>query len=135
MDNTFLFVGGVFAVVAGLVALLALYGVYGGVHATMSTARVGEVYNFLYEQPLHGDPERFMAKVVDVYTLDDNSIRRLNARSNYRRHDPEFHRTRHLVTAQTPDGKIRNFYAERCSNVRRPMLAPALFKTGLAQFL
>jgi hypothetical protein len=134
MDNMFLVAGVVFAVV-GLVAMFAVYGIYGGVHGTLSTARVGEVYNFLYNQPLHGEPERFMARVVDIHTLDDNSIRRLNARSAYRKNDPEFFRTRHLVTAQTPDGRIRNFYAERCSNVRRPILAPALFKTGLAQFL
>lgn len=134
MDNVILF-GGIFAAVAGVVALLSLYGVYGGVHASLINAKVGEVYNFLYQQPLNGEPERFMAKVVDVYTLDDNSIRRLNARSRYRRNDPEFHRTRHLVTAQTPDGRIRNFYAERCSNVKRPLLAPALFKAGIAQFL
>jgi hypothetical protein len=39
------------------------------------------------------------------------------------------------VTAQTPDGKIRNFYAERTRNVRRPLLGGVAFKTGLASLL
>ena len=73
-----------------------------------------------------------MAKVLEVHRFSEDWISRLNRTSRYRRNDPEFQRSKHLVTAQTPDGKIRNFYAERTSNVRRPLLGGVAFKTGLA---
>lgn len=134
MNDLMLFVG-IFAGVATVTAAAVLYGIYGGVHGSLSSAKTGEVYNFLYEQPLHGDPERFMAKVLTVNVLSDEDIRRLNAKSRYRRHDPEFHRTRHLVTAQTADGKVRNFYAERTTKCRRSILGGTMFKVGLAHLL
>lgn len=123
--------------VAGLAGIVAfvLFHIYSGIHASLSNAKVGGVYNFIYEQPLHGEPERYMAKVLDVHTLDEFAIRRLNARSRYRAGDPKFQRTTHLVTAQTFDGKIRNFYAERTRNVRKPLFGGVVFKTGLANLL
>lgn len=123
--------------VAGVVGLIAfaMFHVYGGVHGNLANAKVGQVYNFKYEQPLFGQPERYMAKVISVHTLDDESIRRLNARSRYRKYDDNFIRTRHLVTAQSHDGTVRNFYAERTTDVRRPLLGGVVFKTGLASLL
>lgn len=131
--NDMVLLGGIFgAVVAGMIAF-SLFHIYRGVHGSLAHAKVGEVYNFEYLQPHHGDPVRILARVVEpAYTLTDESIRRLNATSNYRVHDPEFKRTRHLVTCETPNGEIRNFYAERAKNVRRPLLAGLLFKTGTA---
>lgn len=112
-----------------------LFHIYAGLNDSLTNARVGSVYNFQYEQPLHGDPERYMAKVLGVHRLSNESIQRLNAKSRYRRYDSNFQRTTHLVTAQTPDGRIRNFYAERTKNVRRPLLGGVVFKTGLASLL
>jgi len=117
--------------VAGVVALVAFW-LFSGVRGNLANARVGEVYNFEYEQPLHGDPDRFLARVLDVTTLDDAAIRRLNARSRYRRNDPVFQRTNHLVTCKTADGKVRHFYAERAKNVRRSLLGGAFMKSGIA---
>lgn len=128
-------ISGVAMVVVGVVGLLAIYSVYGGVHDSLRNAKVGSVYNFMYEQPVSGDRERYLAKVIGVTMLSEDSIRNLNRRSNYRRFDPIFVRTPHLVTCQTPDGKIRNFYAERTSNCRRPLLAKALFGTRFAAAL
>lgn len=134
MENVLLAIGllcvGV-SVVLGFVA----WNIYSGVHGNLATAKVGEVYNFKYQQPLHGDPERFMAKVLSVHTLNDEDIARLNARSKYRRDDTNFVRTRHLVTAQSHDGTVRNFYAERTTDVRRPLLGGVMFKSGLAAML
>jgi hypothetical protein len=130
--NDFILVGGLFAVAAGLLFAFTLYSIYGGVHANLGTAAPGEVYNFIYEQPYNGDPERYLAKVLEVHTLDDNSIRRLNVRSRYRANDPQFQRTRHLVTCEMPNGTVRNFYAERTTNVRKPIGGKALFSTNLA---
>lgn len=124
--------------VAILACLLAYAGfhVYNGIHGSLKTAKVGEVYNFDYEQPLHGEHKRVLAKVIEpVYTLDDATIRRLNRRSGYRRNDPIFQRTHHLVTCQTFDGEIRQFYAERAKNVRRSLFGGVLLKTGLASLL
>ena len=118
----------------GLVCFV-LFHIYRGLNDSLITARIGGVYNFEYEQPVTGDPERFMAKVISVHRLSNDSIARLNATSRYRRHDGKFVRTHHLVTAQTPDGKIRNFYAERTRNVRRPLLGGTLFKSGLAAMM
>ena len=128
-------ISGIVMVVVGVFGLLAIYSVYGGVHDSLRNAKVGSVYNFMYEQPVTGDRERYLAKVIDITTLSEDSIRSLNRRSNYRRFDPIFVRTPHLVTCQTPDGKIRNFYAERTSQCRRPLLAKALFGTRFAAAL
>lgn len=126
----FVIAGCVLAVV-GLVFLAA----YGVPTDGLRSARVGEIYNFVYDQPLQGDPERFMARVLGVQMLDDASINRLNRRSRYRKHDPEFQRTRHLVTCRTSDGKVRNFYAERTRNCRKPLLGKMLFGTKVATIL
>jgi len=109
------------AAIAAAFAGFVFYSIYGGVTATLKNAKVGEIYNFSYEQPMKGDPERFLAKVVGVHTLDSNSIRRLNARSAYRRNDPHFVRTNHLVTCKMPNGTVRNFYAERTTKCRKPL--------------
>jgi len=127
---------GLFAAgVVGVVVAFALFHIYSGVNATLSTAKVGDVYNFEYLQPAKGDPERFLVKVLGVSTLSDDQIRRLNAKSNYRRYDSNFKRTSHLVTGKSPDGTVRNFYAERVVNCRRPLLGGALFKSGVAAMM
>lgn len=123
--------------VVGLAAVCAFayFHTYRGVRDSLSNAKIGQVYNFRYLQPLTDVPERFMARVVNVQVLDEKQIEKLNRRSNYRKYDSEFQRSRHLVTAQTFDGKIRNFYAERTADVRRPLLGKVVFKTGLASLL
>lgn len=134
MSNLFFLVAGLSVVLVGLF-FFAAFHIYNGVKDNLSSAKIGSIYNFEYEQPLTGDPERYMAKVLEVHRLSDDSIRRLNSTSRYRRYDNNFKRTTHLVTAQTPDGKIRNFYAERTRNVRRPLLGGVMFKSGLAAMM
>jgi len=130
MNEVSLMVGGV-VIVAAVLAFIGFH-MFRGINDSLSNARIGGVYNFFYEQPLTGVPERYMARVLEVHRLSEDSIRRLNRQSRYRRNDNNFQRTTHLVTAQTPDGKIRNFYAERTRNVRRPLLGGVAFKSGLA---
>ena len=132
MTNDILVYGG--CVIGAVVCLLAfgMYHVYSGVHGNLSSAKVGDVFNFEYLQPAKGDPERFLVKVLGVNTLTEDQIRRLNAKSNYRRYDDNFQRTRHLITGRSADGTVRNFYAERVVNCRRPLLGNALFKVGMA---
>jgi len=134
MNDMVLF-GIVFVGVMACLLSFATFHLYSGLSDNLTNAKVGNVYNFEYVQPVTGDPERFMAKIIDVHTFPEDYIARLNSVSNYRRHDSNFKRGRHLVTAQTPDGKIRNFYAERTRNVRRPLLGGVAFKTGLASLL
>lgn len=133
MDSVFYV--GIAAVVAGVIGLacssFAFYVIYGGSKANLANAKEGQVFNFVYEQPLHGTHERFLAKVIGTQTLTTDQIARLNSRSRYRANDPAFVRTNHLVTCRTPDGKVRNFYAERVKNCRKPLLAGALFKSGV----
>lgn len=131
MNDVILF-GSILAAVAVAVVGFVFYSVYGGSKASLANAQEGQVYNFVYEQPLHGTHERFLAKVIGKQTLTADQIAKLNRRSRYRANDPAFIRTNHLVTCRTPDGKVRNFYAERVSNCRKPLLAGALFKSGVA---
>lgn len=131
MNDTIVF-GTIFAGVIACVIAFCAFHIYNGVHGHFPSANVGEVYNFEYLQPKTGLPERYMVKVVGVSRLTEDQIRRLNATSNYRRYDPVFQRTNHLVTGQSPDGTIRNFYAERVVNCRRPLLGKPIFQAGLA---
>lgn len=128
----------VLAVVGSFVALMGVIGyvvynsAYGGLKYTfnrvsMTDAKKGEVYNFTYCQPLDGESERYLARVENVQMLTAQQIRNLNARSNYRSNDPSFERSNTLVTVRTYDGQIRNVYAERCVNVRKPYLGQKLF--------
>ena len=127
-DTTILLVGTAVATVFALGFIL--YNAIRGVHGSLVSAKVGEIYNFEYEQPYHGDPERVLAKVIEpVYTLEDFQIRKLNARSGYRRNDPNFKRTKHLVTCEMADGSVRNFYAERTRNVRRLPIGHPVFRS------
>lgn len=123
MENVLAITFGIAVVACGLI-LFGVYALYGGRKADLANAKVGQIFNFEYLQPLNGDPERFLAKVIEpVYTLDNRRIDMLNRRSSYRRGDSNFKRTNHLVTCQTVDGNIRQFYAERVVNCRRPLFA------------
>ena len=113
------------AILCGMIAF-GFYSVYGGRSANLADAKVGQIFNFEYLQPLEGEPDRYLAKVLDVTALDSATIERLNRRSNYRRNDSNFQRTNHLVTCKTVDGNVRQFYAERVVNCRRPLLAGLL---------
>lgn len=123
---------GMIVVAVGAVGLfLFAMHVYNGVYGNLASAKVGEVYNFEYEQPYHGEPKRVLAKVIEpVYTLEDSTIKKLNRRSGYRRNDPIFHRTKHIVVCEMPNGNVRQFYAERATNVRRTILGGQLFKVA-----
>lgn len=131
MDNVFV-IGSIVTIVCAACAVFLFNAVYGGSKANLANAVEGQVFNFTYEQPLHGTHERFLAQVIGKQTLTADQIARLNRRSRYRANDPEFIRTNHLVTCRTADGKVRNFYAERVSNCRKPILAGTLFKSGIA---
>lgn len=131
MNDAFV-IGCCFAIVVGVMMLFALYHVYGGVHDSLSSARIGTVYNFRYQQPLTGDYERYLAKVVNVRKLDVFEIGRLNFTSDYRAGDKEFKRTPTLVTCEMGNGDYRQFYAERSDMCRRPLVAGLLFKAGVA---
>jgi len=130
--NDVVLIAGIFTVVCAVSAIFLFNAVYGGSKANLANAAEGQVFNFTYEQPLHGTHERFLAKVIGKQTLTADQIRKLNSKSRYRANDPEFIRTNHLVTCRTADGKVRNFYAERVTNCRKPLLAGALFGSGIA---
>lgn len=125
-------VGSVAVAAAVSAAGFVFYSVYGGSKASLANAQEGQVYNFVYEQPLHGTHERFLAKVIGKQTLTADQIAKLNRKSRYRINDPAFVRTTNLITCRTADGKVRNFYAERVTKCRKPLLAGALFKSGFS---
>ena len=132
MNDTILF-GLIFAGVAACVVSFVGFHIYRGLHDSLTNAQIGSVYHFEYVQPVTGDAERYMARVIGVSRFTDDWIARLNRTSRYRRNDPAFERSNNLITAQTFDGKIRNFYAERTRNVRRPLLGSFILNTGLAK--
>jgi len=121
MENVMM-VAGILGVGAIALVMFGVYAVYGGSRAELCNAKTGEVYNFEYMQPLHGDPKRVLARVIESpVRLDDKTIASMNARSKYRRNDPQFKRTNHLVTCKTADGNTRQFYCERVKNCRKPL--------------
>jgi len=122
--------------VLGCVSVVAIaayvyFHIYRGLHDSLANARIGDVYNFSYVQPLTGDYNRYLAKVVNVCKLDDGSIDYLNQTSKYRRFDDMFERSKTLVTCLMKDGTFRQFYGERCDMVRRPLFGGLLFKAGI----
>jgi hypothetical protein len=119
-------------VAAAIISACVYFNIYKGVYGSLAGARIGDVYNFRYIQPLTGTYERYLAKVVRVDKLDDYWIKKLNRESNYRMHDSIFMRTKTLVTCVMNDGSFRQFYGERCDDVRRTMLGGLLFKVGVA---
>lgn len=131
MNDVLLF-GSCFAIACGLIGLFFLYNIYRGVNDNLANADTGVVYNFRYFQPLTGDYERYLAKVVGVRKLDVFELGRLNFTSNYRKDDKEFHRSPTLVTCQMSNGDYRQFYAERSDMCRRSTIGGLLFKAGVA---
>jgi len=122
MENVIM-IAGFLAVSALALVMFGVYAVYGGSRAELCNAKAGQVFNFEYLQPLNGERKRVLARVLESpVCFDDKAISRMNARSTYRRNDPKFERTHHLVTCQTVDGNIRQFYCERVKNCRKPLL-------------
>ena len=121
-----------FAIVMSLITLFTFYHIYWSVHDSLTSANIGTVYNFRYQQPLSGDYERYLAKVVNIRKLNQYEISRLNWHSDYRVGDKEFRRTPTLVTCVMGNGDFRQFYAERSDMCRRPVIAGMLFKAGIA---
>lgn len=130
--NDVLMFGVCFAISVAVMLAFAMYHIYGGLNDTLASARVGTVYNFRYIQPLTGDHERYLAKVVNVRKMDQFELGRLDFTSDYRRYDKNFVRTPTLVTCQMGNGDYRQFYAERSDMCRRPLVAGLLFKAGVA---
>ena len=121
MDNLMISVGIVAAAAIALVAF-SIYAVYGGFRANLCEAKPGQVYNFEYMQPLNGESKRVLARVIEKpHRFSDANLRSMNARSSYRKNDPTFKRTNHIVTCETHDGEIRQFYCERVKNCRKPL--------------
>lgn len=131
MNDAVLFTG-LFGIVCCLMATFILYHIYRGVHDSLVNADIGAVYNFRYFQPVTGDYQRFLAKVLNVRKLSKAEIERLNWSSDYRNGDKNFQRSNTLVTCQMGNGEVRQFYAERSDMCRRPMIAGLLFKAGVA---
>jgi len=100
----------------------------------LKEAKVGQVYNFEYEQPFSGKTTRYLAKVVGVRKLDQSEISRIDASSRYRMYDSDFARTSTLVTCQMPNGQFRTFYGERTKACRRLLFGGLMFALGIARF-
>lgn len=87
-------------------------------NVNFTNAKSGRVYNFDYIQPVTGGRERFLAQVVDNEAWDENQIRKLNFRSDYRVYDTNFKREGNLVTCVMPNGDYRRFWSGRVENCR-----------------
>jgi hypothetical protein len=130
--NDMFILGACFACAVAAIGVFLLYNIYRGVSDSLTNATTGTVYNFRYLQPLTGDYERYLAKVVGVRKLSDIEIARLNWSSDYRITDSLFHRSKTLVTCLMGNGDFRQFYAERSDMCRRSAVGQLLFKAGVA---
>jgi hypothetical protein len=118
-----------FAAVFIMIALLlaTYFNLYYGVYDSLTNSVIGDVYTFRYQQPLNGEHERYLAKVINIKVLSPYEINKLNELSKYRMIDENFHRSKTLVTCKMLDGTIRNFYAERATNCNRSFVSKFLF--------
>jgi hypothetical protein len=117
----------IFVFALAILAAWAYFNTYRGVYDSLTNATPGSVYNFLYAQPLTGEFQRYLAKVISVYKLNDWDLARMNASSKYRRYDDMFQRSPTLITCKMADGTFRQFYAERASHCRRSIMGRLLF--------
>lgn len=131
MNDTILLCG-LFALSCLALAGLFFFNVYRGVHDSLANAVIGAVYNFRYFQPVKGEYERYLAKVVNIRKLTQAEISRLNFTSNYRLFDNEFHRSPTLITCLMSNGDYRHFYAERSDMCRRTLTGNLLYSMGVA---
>jgi len=115
-----------------ILAYLIRFSIYRGVYGSLASANIGDVYNFRYFQPMTGNYERYLAKIVKIRKLEQHELSILNWTSNYRAYDKTFKRTPTLVTCVMGNGDYRNFYAERSDMCRRPFVAGLLFRAGIA---
>ena len=127
MNGFFIVVGIGMVAVVGFLA----YNLRVGFNADLREAKRGELYRFKYLQPTKGKAERYMVKILDSRPMTTQEITRLNGRSSYRKNDPMFMRTGHLVTGQCSDGTIRNFYAERTVDCKKTIIPNVLNKVGI----
>ncbi len=130
--NDLIVLGVCFAIVSGCMIAFLFHNTYRGVHDSLANASTGSVYNFRYFQPMTGDYERYLAKVVDVRKLTQAEISRLNWSSHYRAGDKEFKRSPTLITCVMGNGDFRQFYAERSDMCKRTAVGNLLFKAGVA---
>lgn len=119
-------------VVCLFLAYFLWFNIYGGVYGSLTSARVGDVYNFRYFQPVMGTYKRYLAKIVKIRKLEQHELSILNWTSNYRMFDKTFKRTPTLVTCLMGDGTFRQFYAERSDMVKRSFFGGLLFRAGIA---
>ena len=120
--DSLMFSVGIVIVGATALVMFGIYSVYGGSRASLCEAKPGQVYNFEYLQPLNGDSKRVLARVLEPVEYRSNAkLERMNRISNYRKGDKVFQRTNHIVTCETHDGEIRQFYCERVKNCRKPL--------------
>ena len=125
-------IGVCFACAVASLGIFFLYNIYRGVHDSLTNACVGTVYNFRYFQPLTGDYQRYLAKVINIRKLTQAEISRLNWCSDYRVFDKEFKRSPTLVTCEMSNGDYRQFYAERSDMCKRSAVGGLLFSAGVA---
>ena len=112
------------AALVGVGFIFAYLACFVGKPSSLCDAKAGETFSFEYLQPLTGERKRHKAKVVEpVVRLNDQQIEYMNRVSSYRKDDPHFQRTNHLVTCEVEDGEYRQFYCERAVNCRKPLLA------------
>ena len=110
------------AALVGIGFVLAYLACFTGKESSLCDAQAGEVFSFEYLQPLTGENKRHRVKVIEpVVRLTNTQIQNMNRQSSYRKHDPDFERTNHLVTCATGDGEYRQFYCERAVNCRKPL--------------
>lgn len=93
-----------------------------------TNAKLNNVYNFDYVQPVTGERQRFLAKVIrnERWTLED--IMKLNFRSNYREYDSTFERAGNLITCIMPNGEYRKFWSNRVVNCKKVLGGGYLYR-------
>jgi len=98
---------------------------------SLSNVKEGQVINLMYAQPLNGTYKRHFVKVVNISSLTERDIKRLNDTSKYRKDDKAFQRSEKLIRGVTGKGEFRQFYDARCYYAHKPILGKILFRLGV----
>lgn len=82
------------------------------------TFKRGQVIKFFYVQPRQGEPFRY-GRIIGWREITEDKLSKLNMCSNYRWGDDRFFRSRRLVTVESVNGSIQQYYDESIQQAKR----------------
>lgn len=83
-----------------------------------ATFKRNQVVKFVYLQPRQGRAFRY-GRIVGWRELSEDKLQKLNRYSGYRCTDSGFYRSKTLLTVESVDGSIQQYYDESIQQAKR----------------